>query len=95
MLRDVLVELPVEAEAADAPEAVALRVVELLVEELAGLLQLRRVAGAEARVDLEEGVLVAADAGVLVHAVEDQHVDVGDVRVDDLHLGEVARGRFR
>ena len=58
-LGDVLVELAVEAEAADAAEAVALRVEELLVEELLRLVELRRVARAQAAVDLEQRLLVA------------------------------------
>src|SRR6185437_12929680 len=48
VLGDVLVELPVDPEPADLAEAVAVGVEELLVEELAGLLELRRVAGPQA-----------------------------------------------
>ena len=52
--RDGLLELPVDAEAADLAEAVAVRVLELLVEELLRLLELRRVARTQARIDLEQ-----------------------------------------
>ena len=63
VLGDRLVELAVDAEAADLAEAVAVRVEELLVEELAGLLQLRRVAGPEPLVDPQQRVLVVARSG--------------------------------
>ena len=51
-LGDVLVELAVDAEAADLAEAVAVGVLELLAEQFLGLLQLRRVAGPQPLVDL-------------------------------------------
>jgi hypothetical protein len=70
-LGDVEAELPVEPESADAAEAVAGRVEELLVEQGAGLLDLGRVPGPQTAVDLEEGLLVVA-RGVLEQGVEDQ-----------------------
>ena len=53
-LGDVLVELAVDAEAADLAQAVAVGVLELLLEQLLGLLELRRVAGPQPLVDLEQ-----------------------------------------
>ena len=86
-LGDVLVELAVDAEPADAAQAVAVLVVELLVEQRGRLLQLRRVAGAEPGVDPHEGVLVAGRR-VVGQRVEDQRVQ--HLR-DHVHRLEVAR----
>ncbi len=66
-------ELAVQAETADATEAVARLVEELLVEQLLRLLDLRRVAGAQALVDLEQRLFVAVGR-VLAQRVEDQEV---------------------
>ena len=92
VLTDGLVELAVQAEAADATQAVALDVEELLVEQLAGLLDLRRVTRAQAAVDLDQRVLVALHTRLLVERVDDEHVEVLGIGVDDLHLGELAAG---
>jgi hypothetical protein len=51
-------ELAVEAEATDAAEAIPRLVEELLVEELARLLDLRRIAGTQTLVDLEQRLFV-------------------------------------
>ena len=59
LLGDFHVELPVDAEAADLAQAVAVLVEELLVEELLGLVHLRRVARPEAAVDLQKRGLVS------------------------------------
>jgi hypothetical protein len=60
VLGHVQIELPVDAEATDLAEAVAVLVEELLDEELLGLLDLRRVARTQLRVDLQQGRLVLA-----------------------------------
>ena len=75
----VVVELAVHTEATNASEAIAAVVKELLFEELASLVHLRRVAGTETSVDLEEGCFVFADFGKEVELlfskrVEDQRV---------------------
>ena len=57
--RHVLVELAVDAEAADAAEPIAIFVEEFFVEERLGLFQLRRVAGTEPGVDPHQCVFVA------------------------------------
>jgi len=54
VLGHVLLELAVDAEAADATEAVAVGIAELLAEQLPGLFELRRIAGAETLVDAEQ-----------------------------------------
>jgi hypothetical protein len=69
-------ELAVDAEAPHRPEAVARRVLEALAEERARLLDVRRVAGPEPRVDLEQRLLVAARV-VLGERVEDHRVVLG------------------
>ena len=56
---DFLVELAVNAEAADAAESIAIFVEELFLEERLGLVQRRRIAGAQAGVDLHQGGFVA------------------------------------
>ena len=73
LLGDVLAELAVDPEPADPAEAVAVGVEELLVEQLAGLLQLRRVAGAEPLVDPQQGALVV-EGRVVLERLEDQGV---------------------
>ena len=55
----VLVELAVDAEAADAAEAIAVFVEELFLEQRLGLVELRRVAGTQPGVDLHQRVFVA------------------------------------
>src|SRR5205085_5249866 len=57
-LGDVLVELAVDAEEADAAEAVAVLVEELLVEERRRFVELRRVAGPQAGINLQQRRLV-------------------------------------
>jgi hypothetical protein len=71
-LRDVLVELPVDAEPADAAEPVPVRVEELLLEQLLGLLQLRRITRPELLVDLEQGRLVRLGPVVLDRLQDDR-----------------------
>jgi hypothetical protein len=73
VLRRALAELAVQAEATDAPEAVARLVEELLLEQLARLLDLRRIAGAQALVDLEQRLFVAVGR-IFAQRVEDQEV---------------------
>ena len=63
----VLLELAVDAEPADSAEPVAVRVLELLAEQFLGLFQLRRVAGPEPLVNLEQRLLVGLGV-VLVRA---------------------------
>jgi hypothetical protein len=70
-LGDVEAELAVQAEAADAAEAVARRVEELLAEELLRLVEVRRIARAQAPVDLEQRLLVVRGR-VLGERVDDQ-----------------------
>jgi hypothetical protein len=55
--RGRLIELAVDAEAADLAEPVAVGVEEFLVEQLAGLFQLRRVARPQPLVDLQQRLL--------------------------------------
>ena len=70
---DVLVELAVDPEPADLAQAVAVGVEELLVEELAGLLQLRRVARPQPLVDPQQRALVVGGR-VFLERLEDQRV---------------------
>ncbi len=96
--RGLLRELAVQAETAHATQAVALGIEELLVEQLARLLALDRVARAQAAVDLEQRLLVALGR-VLVQRVDDQHVELLHVGFDQLDLAQVAgrdleRGRL-
>ena len=74
-LGDVLVELAVDAEAADPAEAVAVRVLELLLEQLLGLLELRRVAGPQPLVDLQQRLLVRVGR-VVLERVEDERIEL-------------------
>ena len=91
---DRLVELPVDPEPADLAEAVAVGVEELLVEQLAGLLELRRVAGPEPLVDPQQRALVVGGR-VFLERLEDERVlgllqdgDVAEVGVgQDLRRG--------
>ncbi len=57
-LGDVLLELAVDAEPADLAQAIAVGIQKLLAEQLLGLFELRRIAGPEALIDLEQGLLV-------------------------------------
>src|SRR5262249_18998951 len=68
-----------DAEAADLAQAVAVGVLELLAEQLAGLLQLRRVAGPQALVDLQQRLLVRVGR-VLPERRQDERVLVPDQR---------------
>ena len=70
-LVDVQAELPVDAEPAHAAQPVAVRVVELLVEQGLGLFQLRRIAGPQPLVDPQQGFLVAGRV-VVVQGVQQQ-----------------------
>ena len=56
--RDVLLELAIDAETADLAEAITVGVLELLLEQLLRLFELRRVARTKALVDLEQRFLV-------------------------------------
>ena len=101
ILGAVEVELAVDPEATHAPKAVAVVVKELLEEERAGLLDLRRVAGPQLRVDAEQRTLVVVRVGEGVavavlgvalllfngDGVEDE--DVAGI-LDDLQLAERA-----
>jgi hypothetical protein len=78
--RHLGVELDVELEAADAREVVALGIEEHAVEERAGALQRRRVAGTHAAVDLDQRLLGVA-GGVLGQRV-------GEDGAGELPLGE-------
>src|SRR5262249_19503284 len=72
-LGDVLVDLPVDAEAADLAQPVAVGVLELLAEQLLGLLQLRRVARTQALGDFQQRLLVRVGR-VFLQRLEDQLV---------------------
>src|SRR6185436_19524819 len=82
-LGHVHVELAVQAEAADAAQAVPLRIEEALVEELLGLVRRLGRARTQAAVDLEQRLLVGVRV-VLFQRVEDQVVLVRAAG-DDLH----------
>ena len=71
LLGRLQLQLAVEAEAADAPEAIAVHVVELFVEQRLCLFELRRVAGTQPLVDSEQGLFVAG-RGIICQAVEEQ-----------------------
>ena len=58
ILGHVHVELAVDAEATDLAQAIAVLVEELLLEEGLGLLDLRRIAGTQSAVDLQQGGFV-------------------------------------
>ena len=83
---DVLVELAVDPEPADLAQAVAVGVEELLVEQLAGLLELRRVARPQPLVDPQQRALVVGGR-VFLERLEDQRV-AG--LLEDRDLAEVA-----
>ena len=70
---DRLAELAVDPEPTDLAQAVAVGVEELLVEELAGLLQLGRVARPEPLVDPQQGALVVRGR-VFLERLEDQQI---------------------
>jgi len=86
VLTHLLPKLPVQAEAADATEAVARGVAELLVEERPCLLQLGRVAGTESLIDPHQRLLVTP-GGVFAKTVQEQ--EIAGLTVDDLDLAEV------
>src|ERR1700733_3868499 len=82
-IRDVLVELAVDAEPTDAAQPVTVDVEEFLFEEVGRLLELRRVAGPQPLVNPQQGRLVAGGhflrrglvAGPVFHdAVEHQGI---------------------
>ena len=85
-LWDVLVELAVDAKAADAAQAIAVLVEELFLEERLSLFELRRVARTQPGVNPHQRVFVAR--GVVVgKRVEDQRIaDLGDA-LDALEAG--------
>ncbi len=60
VLGDIEIELAVDAESANLAQAVSRLIAELLFEELAGFFNLRRIAGAQARVDFQQGCFVIA-----------------------------------
>ncbi len=72
-LGDVQAELAIDAEAAHAAEAVAVGVVELLLEEVLGLFQVGRIARPQPLVDPQQGLFVAA-GGVFGQRVQEQRV---------------------
>ena len=86
VLGEVRLELDVELEAAHAREVVLLRVEEHAVEEVLGRLVRRRIAGAQAPVDLEDR-LVLGLVGVLADRVDEDvaaEVPVGEEDLDVL-----------
>ena len=91
LLRNVLFELPVDAEAADLAQPVAVGVLELFPEQVLGLLQLRRIARAQPLIDLEQSRLVRLGLVILLEGIEDQPIldfpqnaDVRDLRGQQL-----------
>ena len=66
---NVLIELAVDAEPAHPPQAVAVDVEELLVEQVDRLFELRRIARTQSLVDLQQRFFVAGGA-VFQNAVE-------------------------
>ena len=81
-LGDVLIELAIDAEAADLAQAIAVGVLELLLEEFLGLFELRRIAGPQPLVDLQKGFfmrrhfLIALGGLVFFDGSHDEHVEV-------------------
>ncbi len=96
-----LVELVVQLEAADLGEIVALRVEEQVVEEGLGRLERGRIAGTQATVDLEDGLLLllhlvgvqrVAQVAADVEAVDEEHLealDLGVAQALELVLGHL------
>ena len=75
---DILVEFPVNAEAADAAEAIAVFVEEFFFEEGLGLVDLGRISGTKPGVDSQERIVVAFSR-IVGQGVENQGVgDLGD-----------------
>ncbi len=90
LLGDAQLEFPIDAEPADAAQAIAVDVVELLVEQRLGLLQLRRVARAQSLVDPQQRFLVARGR-VVGQAIEDQRRLGGGHHFDLGHAGGADR----
>ena len=92
VLRHVAVELVVQLEAADLAEVVALGVEEQVVEERLRRLERRRIARAEAAVDLEDRVLLrlhlVGEERVAQVAADVEAVDEEDLEALDLRLAE-------
>ena len=87
-------QLAIDAEAADAAQAIAVGVVELLVEQGPGLFQLRRIARTQPLVDPQQRLFVAG-GGVFGQAVEDQrHFGVGH-DLDRVQAGGADQSRPR
>ena len=84
----VLLKLAVDAEAADLPKAIAVLVEELLLEQGAGLVNLRRIARTQATVDAEKRCLVLVDFGQEVQALNGE-------RVEDQRITRVGDGAHR
>src|SRR6202043_1090089 len=85
-LGDVLVELAVDAETANATEAIAVLVEELFLKERLRLFELRRVARTETGINPHQRVLVAGGV-VVTERVEDKRiVHLGDA-LDALEAG--------
>ncbi len=78
---NVLIEFAIDAESAHLAEPIAVGVLELFAEEFLGLFELRRVAGPQPLVDLEQGLfvrrhfLVALGGLVFLQRSDDQHVE--------------------
>ena len=77
-LGDVLVELAIDAETADLAEPIAVGVLELLAEQLLGLLQLRRIAGTQPLVNLQQRFLVRRRRIVVERGDDQRILDLAD-----------------
>ena len=89
VLRGVRLELDVELEAADAREVVLLGIEEHPLEQVLGRLVGRRIAGAQAPVDLEDR-LVLGLVGVLADRVDEDVAREVPVREEELDLLDAA-----
>ncbi len=84
---DVLVELAVDAETADAAEAIAIFIEEFFFEEGLRLVELRRIAGAKPGVNSQQRIVRGLSAVIVGQGVENQRVgDLGDARRRVLRL---------
>ena len=97
VVRHILIELAIDPEPADLAQPVAVGVEEFLVEELAGFLELGRIARPEPLVDSQQCALVIA-RGVILERLEDQliagvleHGDGTEIACVGQHLGQSLR----
>ena len=89
-------ELLVDLVTADAAEVVALRIEEQPLDERAGVGGGRRIAGAQAAVDVLEGLLLVL-GGILLHALDDDplvHGGVHDADLVDAEFGDLLDDRL-